>query len=72
MLSKQQKKELLLLMAELPKYVDEDLAQSALADLARASEETWEDLYQRIFIRKDWPREYKHPSVFIKRVFDHM
>jgi hypothetical protein len=75
MLTKDQKKQLYLLMDELPKYLKDGTEAdklSYLADLVRAPEEMQEELYQQIFIDQDWPREYKHPSVFIKRVFDHM
>ena len=71
MLSKEQKRQLFMLMTELPKYVDEHEAQSALADLVRADESILENLYHIIFVKKSWDGEYKHPSVYIKRFFDH-
>jgi hypothetical protein len=71
MLSNDQKKQLFVLMTELPKYVDEQEAQSALADLVRADDSILDNLYHIIFVKKDWPKEYKHPSVYIKRFFDH-
>ena len=71
MLSKEQKRQLFMLMTELPKYVSEQSAQSALADLVRADESVLENLYHIIFVKDSWDREYKHPSVYIKRFFDH-
>lgn len=78
MLTKEQKKQLFLLMEDLPKYIDyvpeeqkKNEMLSYLAELVRADDETQELLYRRIFIEKNYPLEYKHPSVYIKRFFDH-
>mgnify|MGYP003304512491 CR=1 FL=1 len=71
MLSNDQKKQLFMLMTELPNYVSEQSAQSALANLVRADDSILENLYHVIFVKKDWPKDYKHPSVYIKRFFDH-
>ncbi len=69
MLTQEQKRQMIDLMAELPKYVDEVSARSALSDLASADEATWRNLHHVIFVKKNWPRYNKHPSVCIMRFF---
>lgn len=77
MLTQEQKKKLYLLMEELPKYLqygtDESKQKeklSYLAELIHSDDSVQENLYNQIFIEKSYPKDYGHPSVFIKRFFD--